>query len=153
MDGDKPPSITDLAHERGDDGDPLPVERTVNVRRAEEPAGEDEEPPEEDENGDRGGVLVTVEVYPATSGQRNTWQQRLEEEGEELGEETEAELFDEFAAHEPVDFNNADAWAEVRPAITDALGEVILAELFDVPQDQFFEALNDWSATAASEGN
>jgi len=146
MDDETPPSITDLAHERGDDGDPLPVERTAKVRRSKEAAGEDE-------NEGRGEALVTVEVYPATSGQRNTWQRRLEEEGEELSGETEAELFDEFAAHEPTDFNDADAWADVRPAITDALGEVILAELFDVPQDQFFEALNDWSATAASEGN
>jgi hypothetical protein len=146
MDDDTPPSITDLAHERGDDGDPLPVKRTAKVRRAEEPS-------DEGENEDRGGILVTIKVYPATSGQRNTWQQRLEEEGKELTQETEAELFDEFAAHKPADFNDADAWADVRPAISDALGEVILAELFDVPQDQFFEALNDWSATVASEGN
>jgi hypothetical protein len=132
MADETPASITSLAHERGEDGKPLPVTRTATV----------------DGRGE-----FAVEVYPATSGKRNTWQRRLEEEGEELTEETEAELLEEFAAHDPADFNNAETWMDVRPAITDALGEVILAELFDVPQDEFFEALEDWSAEAASEGN
>jgi hypothetical protein len=132
MSDEDPPSITNLAHERGEDGDPLPVEREIDIN---------------------GRGTYTVEVYPATSGERNTWQRTLREEGEELSSETEAELLDEFAAHEPDEFNAADSWMDVRPAITDAVGEVIMAELFDVPEDQFFEALDEWSGEAAREGN
>jgi Mlc titration factor MtfA (ptsG expression regulator) len=132
MSTDDPPSITSLAHERGEDGDPLPVEREIEIE---------------------GRGTYTVEVYPATSGERNTWQRRLQEEGDELSSETEAELLDAFAAHEPAEFNGADTWMDVRPAVTDAVGEVIMAELFDVPEDQFFEALDEWSGEAAREGN
>jgi hypothetical protein len=127
-----PASITTLAHERGDDGEPLPVTRTATM----------------DGRGE-----FTVDVYPATSGQRNSWQRRLQEEGEELSDETEVELLEEFAAHDPQDFNDVDSWMDVRPAIVDAVGEVILAEIFDVPEDEFFEALEDRSGEASREGN
>jgi len=146
MSDEDPQSITDLAHERGPDGEPLPVERIAKVRRTEEHLGEDE-------SEDREVIEVPVDVYPAGDGQRNLWKRRLEDEGVELSEETQEELFEKFAAVEPEDFNGAKTWADVRPKITDALGEVILAEIFDVPQDQFFKALDEWSGEAAREGN
>lgn len=127
------PDITDLAHKRGSDGELLPVTKTVEVR------GE----------GD-----AEVEIYPAGSGQRNEWGRRLqkldeETEGEELDDETEAELLDEFAAYEPSDFNGAESWSDVRPAITDALANAIFAELFDTEEDDFSEALESAMEDAA----
>ena len=122
--------ITDLAHERDSDGDPLPVTRMAKV-------------PE------RGSY--EVEVYPATNGERNEWMRHLENQGEELDGETEADLLEEFLVLSPDDFG-ADSWGDIRPAIVDALGEVVLAELFDTPDDQFTQALKD-RKQEVSEGN
>lgn len=125
------PSITDLAHQRGDDGELLPVTETVDVL----------------------GQRVEVDIIPATTGQQNEWRPRLETEGEELSDETVYDLLDEFAAHEPGDFGSADSWADVRPAITDALAGVIMAKLFDAEDtDEFLAALQDIVQDAAQPG-
>lgn len=113
--------ITDLAHKRGSDGQLLPVEKQVNVRGQDEP--------------------VDVKVYPATTGQRREWQQKLKDASEELGDELEAELFEEFLPYEPTDFGRAQEWTDIRPALADALGNAIFAELFDTDEDDFSEAL------------
>lgn len=113
-------SITDLAHQRGKDGELLPVKHTVEVR------GEGE---------------ATIEVIPATSGQRREWQRRLEDEPEKLDDEVAGELFDEFLPYEPSDFGGAESWTDIRPALEDALANAIFAEIFDVEQDDFGEAL------------
>lgn len=116
------PSITDLAHERGEDGDVLPVTETVEVH----------------------GQEVAVEIYPATTGQRAEWRNRLEGEGEDLSDEVTYDLLDEFAAHDPGDFGGADSWEDIRPAITDAVANLIFARLFDAEDvDEFMEALNE----------
>lgn len=125
-----PRDITTAAHDRGGDGQLLPVSRTVEVR----------------------GEEYDVDIYPATTGQRKEWINRLDDEDDELSEETEADLLDEFADYEPGDFNGAEAWADVRPGITDALGEAILAEIFDTDQDEFTEALEQ-AVEEATGGN
>lgn len=122
------PSITEAAHQRGSDGQLLPVDETVEIHDAE----------------------YEVQVIPATHGQRNEWMQRLDNEGADLSDDVTADLLDEFAAHEPADFG-AESWGDVRPAITDALGNVILARLFDAGDvDEFQQALSDVSE---SQGN
>lgn len=123
------PSIEEVAHERGSDGQLLSVTETVEIH----------------------GQEYEVELVPATTGDRNEWQQRLEDEGEELSDELTADLLDEFAEHDPEDFG-ADSWDDVRPAITDALGNAILARLFDAEDpDEFAEALTE--AAAEAQGN
>lgn len=128
--------ITDLAHQRDSDGALLPVEKTVAVR------GEGE---------------ATVELYPATSGQRREWRRRFEadaESGEELDDDLQADLFDEFLPYEPSDFGDADAWSDIRPALEDALANAIFAELFDTEQDEFGAALDEAMAEVQdAEGN
>lgn len=122
------PSITEAAHQRGSDGQLLPVDETVEIH--------DEE--------------YEVQVIPATHGQRNEWMKRLDNEGADLSDDVTADLLDEFAAHEPADFG-AESWGDVRPAITDALGNVILARLFDAGDvSEFQQALSDVSG---SQGN
>lgn len=131
---DEPADITDLAHQRGSDGQLLPVERTVTVR------GEGE---------------ATLEVIPATTGQRNEWEQRLEDAGEEIDGELRADLFDEFLPYGPEDFG-CDEWADIRPALDDALGTAIFAEIFDVQTDNMDRALAramDDVGGEAGEGN
>jgi len=123
-------SITDLAHKRGDDGDLLPVSETVTVR---------------------GEGKAEVNIYPATTGQRNEWQDRLEDQADELDDEITADLLDEFAVPGPEDFG-AESWDDVRPAITDALGQAALAKIFDSPTDSFSSALEE-RATEATAGN
>jgi hypothetical protein len=123
--------ITDLAHERDGDGDLLPVEKTIEVR------GEGE---------------ADLKVIPATSGQRREWRQRLEDESDELGDETEAELFDEFLPYDPDDFGDAESWNDIRPALSDALGNAIFAELFDTEEDDFEKALTE-AMEDVTEGN
>jgi len=123
------PDISEAAHERGSDGQLLSVTETVEIH----------------------GQEYEVEIEPATTGQRNEWRQRLEDEGEELSDEITSELLDEFAEHEPSDFG-ADSWDDVRPAIVDAIGNCILARIFDAEDvDQFTEALSE--AAAEAEGN
>lgn len=123
-------SITDLAHERGEGGELLPVEKTVEVR------GEGE---------------ARVDVYPATSGQRREWRRRLDDQDDELDDETQADLFDTFLTYEPGDFGGAESWDDIRPSLEDALANAIFAELFDVEEDDFSEALE--GAMAEIEGN
>lgn len=123
--------ITDLAHERDGDGDLLPVEKTIEVR------GEGE---------------ADLKVIPATSGQRREWRQRLEDESDELGDETEADLFDEFLPYDPDDFGDAESWNDIRPALSDALGNAIFAELFDTEEDDFEKALTE-AMEDVTEGN
>ncbi|WP_455448311.1 hypothetical protein [Natrinema thermotolerans] len=129
-DSDTTPSITEVAHERDSDGELMAVTEDVEVH----------------------GQEYEVEIYPATTGERNEWMQKLEGEDEDLSDELTAELLDEFAAHEPEDFGT-DEWSDVRPAITDALGNVILARMFDAEDsDAFVEALEE-AAAGATEGN
>lgn len=116
-----PADITELAHQRGSDGQLLPVEKTIQVR------GEGE---------------ATVKVYPATTGQRNEWRQKLEAEGDEVPTELEGELLAEFLPYEPGDFG-ASEWSELRPALVDALSNAIFAELFDTGDDDFQQAVNE----------
>jgi hypothetical protein len=130
-----PGDITEAAHERGDDGELLPVTRTVEVRGA----GEKE-----------------VEVIPATTGQRRAWKRRLRDEADEdgdgeLGDEVEADLFDEFLPYEPSDFGGAGSWNDIRPALSDAMGNAVFAVLFDVEGD-FEDALAD-AMDEVTEGN
>lgn len=124
------PSITEAVHDRGSDGELLPVTETVEIH----------------------GTEYEVEIYPATTGQRNEWQDRLESEGEELEDETTYELLDEFAAVDPDDFG-ADEWSDIRPAVTDAIGNAVLARLYDAEDtDAFVEALED-AAREETQGN
>ncbi|SNZ18175.1 hypothetical protein SAMN06269185_3279 [Natronoarchaeum philippinense] len=127
---DTTPSITEVAHDRDGDGELMAVTEDVEIH----------------------GQEYEAEIYPATTGQRNEWTQRLEGEDEELSDELTAELLDEFATHEPEDFG-ADSWDDVRPAVTDALGNAILAKMFDAEDtDEFVEALEE-AAQGATEGN
>lgn len=127
---EEPQSITEAAHERGSEGELLSVTDTVEIHDQE----------------------YEVELVPATTGERNEWMQRLEDEDEELSDETTSDLLDDFACHEPGDFG-ADSWDEVRPAITDAIGNAILARIFDAGDvDAFTEALEEMSREA-TEGN
>jgi len=126
---DDTPSIEEIAHDRGSDGDLLPVTETLEIH----------------------GQEFEAEIIPATTGDRNEWKQRLQDEGEELSDEITAELLDEFADHEPGDFG-ADSWDGVRPAVTDALGNAVLARMFDAENtDEFAEALSE--AAAEAQGN
>jgi len=120
-DTDEPIDITEKAHERGSEGQLLPVEKTVDVH--------------DDE--------TVVEVYPATAGQRREWIRRLDSEDEELSNETQADLFDEFLPYEPADFGGADEWHEIRPALEDALADTVFTELFDTGADDFAAALEE----------
>jgi len=127
---EQPQSITEAAHERGGDGELLSVTDTVEIHDQE----------------------YEVEIIPATTGERNEWMQRLEDEDEELSDSTTADLLDDFAVHDPEDFD-ADSWDDVRPAITDAIGNQILARLFDTKDsDEFVEALEEVTEQA-TEGN
>lgn len=121
------PDITEAAHERDGDGNLLPVTHEVEVR----------------------GEEYEVDVYPATSGDRKAWRRRLEDQGEELDDDVEADLLDEFANYDPDDFG-ADSWDDVRPGITDALGEAVFHELFDTDQDVFAAALESRQAEATA---
>jgi hypothetical protein len=124
------PSITEVAHERGGDGELLAVTETIEIH----------------------GREYEAEIIPATTGQRNEWTQRLENEDAELSDELTAELLDEFADHDPSDFG-ANSWDDVRPAVTDALGNAILARMFDAEDtDEFVEALEE-VGQGATEGN
>jgi len=126
---DDTPSIEEVAHERGSDGSLLPVTETLEIH----------------------GQEFEAKIIPATTGDRNEWKQRLEEEGEELSDEITSDLLDEFAGHDPEDFG-ADSWDDVRPAVTDALGSAVLARLFDAEDtDEFAEALTE--AAAEAQGN
>lgn len=122
--------ITELAHERDDNGELLPVTETVTVNDTE----------------------YDVEVYPATSGQQNEWRRRLSDANDgELGDEITFDLIEEFAAYDPSDFG-AGSWGGVRPAITEALSSAALAKVFDADDpDQFVAELED--AAQAAEGN
>jgi len=126
---EQPQPITEAAHERGSDGELLSVTETLEIHDQE----------------------FEAEIIPATTGDRNEWKQRLEDEGEELSDGITADLLDEFAAHEPSDFG-ADSWDGVRPMVTDALGSAVLARLFDAEDvDQFAETLQE--VTAEAQGN
>lgn len=114
------PDITAFAHERDSDGDLLPVTKTVTVR------GEGE---------------TTVDVLPATDGDRNEWTRRLEDVGEDVPTDMQAELFETFTEYQPSDFGGAESWHDIRPAIADALANAIFAELFDVETDEFSDEL------------
>jgi hypothetical protein len=123
------PDITDLAHERDSQGELLPVTEHVTV------------------NGDE----YEVEVYPATSGQQNEYRRRLEAEGEEeVSDELTYEIVDEFAAYGPADFG-AEDWAEVRPAVVEALSSAALAKLFDAGDPDEFVA--ELEQQGQAEGN
>jgi hypothetical protein len=126
------PEITAHAHERGPDGELLPVEKTVSVR------GEGE---------------TTVRVKPATDGERNRWTKRLEDVGDDVPPEVQTELFESFLPdYEPADFRGAATWRDIRPAIADALANAVFAELFDVETDAFSEELAE-HAEDFGEGN
>jgi len=122
--------ITELAHERDDNGALLPVTETVIVNGAE----------------------YDVDVCPATSGQQNEWRRRLEDANDgELGDDIAFDLIEEFAAYDPGDFG-AVSWDGVRPAVTEALSSAALAKVFDADDpDQFVAELED--AAQAAEGN
>jgi len=129
---DTPPDITAHAHERGPDGELLPVEKTVAVR------GEGE---------------TTVRVKPATDGERNKWTDRLENAGEDVPPDLQGELFESFLPdYDPADFAGAETWRDIRPAIADALANAVFAELFDVETDEFSEELAE-HAEDLGEGN
>jgi len=123
--------ITALSHDRDSDGDLLPVEESVEIH----------------------GDSYDVDIYPATTGQRNEWLRRLDSAGEDLGEELTADLLDEFCADlTPGDFG-CETWADVRPAVTDALANTIMARLFDAgDSDEFIQALQARGA-GGGEGN
>lgn len=124
-------SITEAAHERGADGKPMAVTEEVEFH----------------------GSTWEVDIYPATTGERNEWIQRLEGEDEELSEEVTEELLDEFAVPDPSDFGGAESWSDVRPVITDAIGNAILARMFDAGDpDEFAQSLADL-AEESVEGN
>lgn len=126
---DDTPSVTDLAHERGADGDLLPVTKTVEVR------GEGE---------------ADVEVRPATAGQRNEWKRKLQDGDEELADDVRDDLFDEFLAYDPADFGGAESWDGIRPALEDALANAIFSELFDTDdfEARVREAIEERSGNA-----
>ncbi len=119
-----------MAHQRDGDGELLPVEKTVEVR---------------------GEGTAEIEVIPATTGQRNEWGRRLEDEPDQLGDEVGAELFDEFLPYSPDDFGGADSWSDIRPALSDALANAVFAALFDSGEDDFSQALDD--AMESASGN
>ena len=78
-----------------------------------------------------------------------TWQpqrelaRNLDDEGEELDDETQADLFDEFLPYEPADFGGAGEWHEIRPALEDALADAVFTELFDTGSNDFAAALEE----------
>lgn len=126
-----PEDITALAHERDGDGELLPVEEDIEIH----------------------GTEVTVDVYPATTGQANEWRRRLQDEPEDLDDEVVADLLDEFVALEPEDFGGAPSWDDVRPAITDALASVAMAKIFDAEDtNTFADALQEAASQATGEG-
>lgn len=132
-DEDETPDITELSHKRDSDGELLPVEQTIEVR------GEGE---------------ATLKVIPATAGQRNEWQQRLEGAGDEVEGELRDELFDEFLPYDSTDFG-ADEWGDIRPALEDAMATAIFAEVFDTSADAMGRALQQAmeDVAGAGEGN
>jgi len=122
--------ITELAHERDSDGDLLPVTETVTVQ----------------------GDEYDVDVYPATSGEQNEWRHRLEEEAtEEVSDELTYELIEEFAVYEPADFG-AEAWADVRPAVVEALSSAAMAKIFDAGDPDAFVAELEDAAVDGGDG-
>jgi hypothetical protein len=125
------PEITTHAHDRGPDGKPLPITKTIDVR---------------------GEGKMKVEVRPGTDGERKYWTRRLEDVGDDVPDDLQAELFESFTPYDPNDFNGADEWSDVRPSLIDALGDAIFAELFDVGTNKFDEAL-DQRIGELSEGN
>lgn len=128
-----PEDITALAHKRDDDGELLPVEETIEVH----------------------GDEVSVDVYPATTGQANEWRRRLQDEPKDLDDEIVADLLGEFYDLEPADFGGASSWDDVRPAITEALAGLAMAKIFDADDvDAFADALQEASQNATGgEGN
>jgi hypothetical protein len=132
MSGDEGPrAITDLAHERDSDGELLPIEKTVQVR-------------------DEGEA--TLEVYPATSGQRSEWNQRLQDQPDELNDEVQEELFNEFLPYDPSDFGGAESWTDIRPALEDAIANAIFSVLFDSDDflNQVQEAIEERSGNSTA---
>lgn len=132
-DTDNAVDITELAHERGSDGQLLPVKKTVEVR---------------------GEGPADLKVIPATSGQRREWKQSLEDDGDgEVSDDLEADLLDTFTPYTPSDFG-ADEWSDIRPALSDALANAVFAELFDTGEDDFSQALADATEEiTGAEGN
>lgn len=123
--------LTDIAHERDDDGDLLPVTETVEIH----------------------GDEFDVDIYPATTGQRNEWLRRLEGAGEDLDDELTDDLLDEFVAdYEPADFG-VDAWSDVRPAIVDNVTDAVMARLFDAGDSDEFRATLNEASPPGGEGN
>jgi hypothetical protein len=113
--------ITDLAHDRDADGELLPVTESVEIR----------------------GETYRVDIYPATTGERNEWLRRFEDESVEgLSDDTTDDLLSQFLAElTPADFG-ADSWTDVRPAVTSALSDAVMARLFDAGDaDEFRAAL------------
>lgn len=127
------PDITKVdTHDRGSDGELLPVTETLEIH----------------------GDEFEAKIIPATTGQLNEWTQRLENEGRELSDEVTADLLDEFTPYEPTDFlKTADSWSDLRPAITNTLGDAVMARLFDVEDtDEFTSALQE-ASQQATQGN
>jgi hypothetical protein len=121
------PDITEAAHQRDSEGNLQPVTETVEVS----------------------GSEYQVGVKPPTTGERNEWLRRLDQQDEELTDEFVGELLSQFAEHAASDFG-AESWAGVRADITDSYAEVVLARLVGADDtDEFREALAD----AATEGN
>jgi len=113
--------ITDLAHDRDADGELLPVTESVEIR----------------------GETFDVDIYPATTGERNEWLRRFEDESVEgLSDDTTDDLLSQFLAElTPADFG-LDSWTDVRPAVTSALSDAVMARLFDADDaDEFRAAL------------
>ncbi|WP_436933697.1 hypothetical protein [Halovenus marina] len=131
-DNDQPRSITDLAHQRNGDGELLPVTETTEVH----------------------GETVELKVIPPTTGQQNEWRERLaDDDGAELAEDLVLDLLEEFAGYEPSDFQGAESYEDLRPAITDAYTGVILAKIFDAEDtDEFVDKLNE-AAKDVAQGN
>lgn len=114
------PDITEVTHQRDSDGRLQPVSETVEIY----------------------GDQFRVGIKPPTTGERNEWLRRLDGAEDQLSDEVVAELLDTFAEHSPEDFGT-DNWQAVRPAVTDAYAEAVLAKIAGAEDTEEFRAALD----------